>query len=72
MKEKLIELITDILQVEEGVITENTLIDDFEEWDSLAQVMIIGEIEARLGVSIDLEDAMEVTGVKDLIALCEK
>lgn len=72
MKEQIIDLVTGILSVGEGVVTENTLIDDLEEWDSLASVMIIGEIEARLGVSIDLDDAMEVTGVKDLITLCEK
>lgn len=72
MKEKIIEIITEILQVEEGIIKENTLLSEVEEWDSLAQVMIIGEIEARLSVSISLEEAMEVKGVEDLVALCEK
>lgn len=72
MKEKIIEIVAEMLQVDSSMITETTLMDDVEEWDSLVQVMIIGEIEQRLGVSIDLEDAMEVTGVADLIRLCEK
>lgn len=72
MTEKIIRIITEILEVKEGTITENTLISDVEEWDSLAQVMIIGELEARLHLSIALEDAMEVESVPDLIKLCSR
>lgn len=44
MKEKIIALITEILQVPEGTVTETTLMEDLEVWDSVAQVMIIGEL----------------------------
>ncbi len=70
MKEKIIEIITEILQVEPGVVTEDTLTSDLEEWDSLAQVMIIGELEAKLSISISLDEAMEIQGVRDLLKLC--
>ena len=52
MKEKIIALITEILQVPEGTVTETTLMEDLEVWDSVAQVMIIGELESRLGISV--------------------
>jgi len=68
MKEKIIALITEILQVPEGTVTENTLMEDLEVWDSVAQVMIIGELESRLGISVPLEEAMEMTGVADILA----
>ena len=68
MKEKIIALITEILQVPEGTVTENTLMEDLEEWDSVAQVMIIGELESRLGISVPLDEAMEMTGVGDILA----
>lgn len=70
MKEKILEIITDILQVEPGAITEDTMTSDLEEWDSLAQVMIIGEIEAKLSIKISLDEAMEVEGVRDILKLC--
>jgi len=69
MKEKIIALITEILQVPEGTVTETTLMEDLEVWDSVAQVMIIGELESRLGISVPLEEAMEMTGVADILAI---
>lgn len=69
MKEKIIALITEILQVPEGTVTETTLMEDLEVWDSVAQVMIIGELESRLGISVPLEEAMEMTGVADILTI---
>ena len=69
MKEKIIALITEILQVPEGTVTETPLMEDLEVWDSVAQVMIIGELESRLGISVPLEEAMEMTGVADILAI---
>ena len=69
MKEKIIALITEILQVPEGTVTETTLMEDLEVWDSVAQVMIIGELESRMGISVPLEEAMEMTGVADILAI---
>ena len=67
MKEKIIALIEEVLNVPQGTIMENTRMEDVEEWDSLAHVMIIGELDSRLGISIDLEEAVELTGVSDLL-----
>ena len=68
MKEKIIALITEILQVTDGTVSESTLIDDLEEWGSMEQVMIIGELESQLGIVISLDEAMEMTGVPDILA----
>lgn len=67
MKEKIIALIEEALMLPEGTITENTKIDDVEAWDSLAHVMIIGELEKKLGISIPLDEAIEITCVKDIL-----
>lgn len=66
MREKIIALIEELLKVPAGTITEETRIEDVEQWDSLAHVMIIGELEGRLGVSIPLEEAIELSGVREL------
>ena len=73
MKEKIIALIAEVLQVPEGTVTENTVMSDLEQWDSLAHVMIIGELEEELGVSIPLEEAIELKGMRELLekAGCE-
>lgn len=67
MKEKIITLIEEILKVPAGTITEDTMMEDVEQWDSLAHVMIIGELEEQLGVVIPLDEAVELTGMKELL-----
>ncbi len=70
MKREIIKLLAEILQVSEDMITEETRMDDLEEWDSLTHVMLIGELETQLGISIPLDEAVEITGVKELLELC--
>lgn len=70
MKNKVLKLMAEILQVSEDMITENTRMEDLEEWDSLTHVMLIGELETQLGISIPLDEAVEITGVKELLELC--
>lgn len=70
MKEKIIELIEAALEVPAGTITEDTMIADVEQWDSLAHVMIIGELEEKLGIAIPLEDAADLAGVRELLEKC--
>lgn len=70
MKEKIIALIEAALEVPAGTITEDTMIADVEEWDSLAHVMIIGELEEKLGLSIPLEEAADLTGMRELLEKC--
>ncbi len=67
MQEKIIALIEKILKVPAGTITPDTRIEDVEEWDSLAHVMIIGELEEKLGVVIPLDEAIELTDMKGLL-----
>ena len=66
-QDEIIALIEELLKVPAGTITVDTQIADVEEWDSLAHVMIIGELETQLDVSIPLDDAIELTSVKELL-----
>lgn len=67
MQEKIIALIEELLKVPTGTVTIDTRIEDVEEWDSLAHVMIIGELEERLGVAIPLDDAIELDSMRELL-----
>lgn len=67
MQDKIIALIEELLKVPAGTVTIDTQIEDVEEWDSLMHVMIIGELEERLGVVISLDDAIELSSVRELL-----
>ncbi len=71
MTEKILALIEEVLKVPNGTITVDTMAEDIEEWDSLAHVMLIGELEEKLGISIPLDEAIEIKGVTDILAFCK-
>lgn len=66
MREKIIALIESTLKLPSGTIHEETKIEDVEGWDSLAHVLIIGELEANLGISIPLDEAIKISSLEDL------
>lgn len=66
MREKIIALIESILKLDAGTLNENTKIEEVEGWDSLAHVLIIGELESNLGISVPLDEAIEITSVGEL------
>lgn len=66
MREKIIALIESILNLDAGTITENTKIEEVDGWDSLAHILIIGELESNLGISIPLDEAIEITSIEEL------
>lgn len=71
MRDKIIQIIEETLKVAPGTIMADTKIEDVEEWDSLAHVMILGALEEQLGLSIPLEEAIEMTSVSELLGLAE-
>ena len=67
MKEKIIALMEEVLNVPAGTVTEETTMNDLEQWDSLAHVMLIGELETRLGISSPLDEAVEIVSVREIL-----
>ncbi|MCR5720359.1 MAG: acyl carrier protein [Lachnospiraceae bacterium] len=66
MRDKILRLMDDVFMLPEGSITEDSTMENTLEWDSLAHVLLMGELESRLGLSIPIEDAIEITDVKQL------
>lgn len=71
MSEKIIQIVAEVLNMDVAVLSENTKIEEVEKWDSLAHVMIIEAIENKLGKSIPIDKAMDITSMKELIEATE-
>lgn len=67
MVEKVIKIIAEALEVEESSITLETDIQLLKNWDSLAQVQIIAEIESLCDVSIPIERATSMRTVREFV-----
>jgi acyl carrier protein len=60
---RLEDLIGRTLGVEANVITETTSNQTLAEWDSLAHITLVTELEAAYGVALSTEDALAMTSV---------
>ena len=65
--EKVFNLIADILNVSVDSISNELAVGDIPEWDSLAHMRIISSLEAEFGVSLDIEQILEIEDVEDII-----
>lgn len=69
MENKIIELITRVLNVPVGDVTLETEIGELDEWDSLRNVQIIAQLEKEFEVKITPDMIMDLEDVSDIIGL---
>lgn len=63
--EEFLSFIADILEVDKSTLTLETSQDDVETWDSLMQFRLLGEIEAKYGVMIPMEQISTIKKLND-------
>jgi acyl carrier protein len=72
MKTKLKQLIIEVLKINEENYSEDLEIGDIPEWDSANNVRIIQRLEEVFSINIDISDAIEIEGIKDILILLKK
>ena len=66
-EQRLIAVIAGALGVSPSSLHLETRAEDLTEWDSVAQVNVISEVEAEFGVSIPIERIAELKAVRDFV-----
>ena len=70
---KLRNIISEATDNEELVISDSTVAADVNGWDSLAQVLIVGELQNELGVKFTSSEINAYANVGELVnAILEK
>ena len=64
MSPKLEQTLSRVFGVHRTQITDDTSNENLAEWDSLAHVTLIAELESSYGVSVSTEDALRLTSVE--------
>ena len=72
MKEQIFEIIANVLGMDKKDVTEDLSMENTEKWDSLAHLMIVGEIEEKLKINIPLEKVIEISTIQDLLDAIQK
>ena len=64
---KLQDIIRDAVDDEEFVIDDKTVASDVDGWDSLAQVLIVGELQNELGVKFTSAEVNSFANVGEFV-----
>ena len=71
-KERIFKVISIALEVKEEVLSEDTAIGDFPNWDSMGHLLIIRELEKEFDIKFDPEDVMEFEDIGDMIGAIDE
>ena len=64
--EKLIALISRVLDIDKNLITDLTSPENTESWDSFNALVMVSELELEFEVHFSIEEVYSVTCVKDI------
>lgn len=66
-QERVFKAISKALEVKQEMLSEDTAIGDFPNWDSLGHLIIISALEKEFDIKFDPEDMMEFEDIGDMI-----
>ena len=71
VKEKIIWIIADTLEVGASEINDNSSIGDFPAWDSLGHMNLLQNIQDEFDIELDPEEIIELEDVRDIVKAVE-
>lgn len=66
-----IDVLAEVLEVPADTLTADTALGEVENWDSMAALETLTQLESRLGIRLDLRSYHTVRTVGDLVALAQ-
>lgn len=71
-KEKIYEIINKVLLIDKEKITNELTMKDVEEWDSMAHLMIVSELEQTFEIILEDDDIIVMTSVANILSTLDK
>lgn len=68
-KKEKIRIIEQVMDLEEQDLEENSRLDEFDEWDSLAVISFLSLMDSKFHKSVNIEKLKKAEIVLDLLAL---
>lgn len=70
-KEKKMEIIADILELEVSELKEDMLLDELETWDSVAVLSVISVMDENFGKLPHASEIIKCKKISDLLAIMQ-
>ena len=64
--EEKIALIEEVMDLDEGTLNEDSVLDDYDEWDSLSKLSLIALAKKEFGLVLKTENIKEFKTVSDI------
>lgn len=71
IKDKVFEIIANVLSVNASEITLDSTVGDFPSWDSLGQLNILQRVQDEFEIEFEPEEMMDIEDVNDIIKAVE-
>ena len=69
---KLKEILAKVLLIDESQISDEMSRKTVKEWDSMAHLMLVSELESAFEVTMEDDDIMEIQTVADIKEILQK
>ena len=66
MVRKLFEIISDVLNIKQETLSDNTDQSDIETWDSLNSLLLVNEIEKEYCVKFTIDEVIQIEKIEDI------
>lgn len=71
IKDRVFEIIANVLSVNASEITLDSTVGDFPSWDSLGQLNILQSVQDEFEIEFEPEEMMDIEDVNDIIKAVE-
>jgi len=72
IKDKIYNIISDSLNIDVSIITDDLSVGSIPEWDSLAHVALIAAVEKEFGLQFEIDQVFELEEVEDFVEIVKE
>ena len=65
--QEILELLEEVMDIEEGVLTPESELAEVDEWDSLSKLALMAEVKKRVNRRLFTEEILNFKTVQDII-----
>ncbi len=69
LKEEKIGMLEEVMDLDEGSLSEDASLDEIEEWDSLSVLTLISEMKKRFNFNLSTQQIREFKTVADICSI---
>lgn len=72
MSDQLHEIVAKSLQIDRAMVTDGLRYNSIPEWDSVAHMVVISDLEDAFGIMLDTDDIVAMSSVGEIRSILKK